>query len=226
MDEKTSNILLAAAKGGVSLLPGGGLLAEFLGLAQSSITDKRMNEWKDKVEQTLEKIPQSINELAKSEEFYSCVQTATIGAMQSYQEEKRKYFANALYHSAVNMNLETDKKLFYLRLLNDYTLSHINLLQYFSVDQFHSADRVKKNGMVTTMTFGGTEYPMTGIVENLPEFKNDTAFVKHIAGQLITDSLISVIDFDTPVSKERARCKRITPYGKAFLDFIKEDNEG
>lgn len=50
MDEKTSNILLAAAKGGLSLLPGGGLLAEFLGLAQSSITDKRMNEWKNKVE--------------------------------------------------------------------------------------------------------------------------------------------------------------------------------
>lgn len=140
--------------------------------------------------------------------------------MQAYQEEKRKCFANALYHSAVNTNLDTDKKLFYLRLLNDYTLSHINLLQYFS------EDRIKKNGMITTMTLGGTEYPMTGIVETLPEFKNDTTFVKHIAGQLITDSLISVIDFEPPVSKERARCKRITPYGKAFLDFIKEDNEG
>lgn len=167
-----------------------------------------------------------MSELAQNEEFYSCVQTATIGAMRAYQEEKRKYFANALYHSAVNTNLETDKKIFYLRLLNDYTLSHINLLQYFSVDQFRSEDTVKKNGMVTTMTFGGTEYPMTGIVETLPEFKNDTAFVKHIAGQLISDSLISIIDFDTPVSKERARGKRITPYGKEFLDFIKEDSEG
>lgn len=226
MDEKLSNVLLATAKGGVSLLPGGGLLAEYIGLAQSSIADKRMNEWKDKVEQTLKKIPKSMSELAQNEEFYSCVQTATIGAMRAYQEEKRKYFANALYHSAVNTNLETDKKIFYLRLLNDYTLSHINLLQYFSVDQFRSEDTVKKNGMVTTMTFGGTEYPMTGIVETLPEFKNDTAFVKHITGQLISDSLISIIDFDTPVSKERARGKRITPYGKEFLDFIKEDSEG
>ena len=226
MNEKLNDFIIATAKGAVSVIPGGGLLAEYIGLAQSSISDKRMNEWKDKVEQTLEKIPKSMSELAQSEDFYSCLQTATTGAMRAYQEEKRKYFANALYHSAVNTNLDTDKKLFYLRLLNDYTLSHINLLQYFSVDQFHSEDRVKKNGMVTTMTVGGTEYPITGIVESLPEFKNDTAFVKHIAGQLITDSLISAIDFETPVSKERARCKRITPYGKAFLDFIKVDNEG
>ena len=226
MNENLNNFIIATAKGAVSVIPGGGLLSEYIGLAQSSISDKRMNEWKDKVEQTLEKIPTSMSELAQSEDFYSCLQTATTGAMRAYQEEKRKYFANALYHSAVNTNLDTDKKLFYLRLLNDYTLSHINLLQYFSVDQFHSEDRVKKNGMVTTMTVGGTEYPITGIVESLPEFKNDTAFVKHIAGQLITDSLISTIDFGIPVSKERARCKRITSYGKAFLDFIKEDNEG
>lgn len=226
MDEKISNALIATAKGAVSILPGGGLLAEYIGLAQSSISDKRMNEWKQKVEQTLEKIPKSMSELAQSEEFYSCVQTATTGAMRAFQEEKRQYFANALYHAAVNVDLDTDKKIFYLRLLNDYTLSHISLLQYFSVDHFRPEDRIKRSGMVTVTTYGGTEYPITGILEALPEFKDDTAFVKHIAGQLISDSLISVIDFDTPVSKERARGKRITPYGKEFLDFIKEDSGG
>lgn len=226
MDEKLSNILLATAKGGVSLLPGGCLLAEYIGLAQSSIADKRMNEWKNKVEQTLEKIPKSMSELAQSEEFYSCVQTATTGAMQTYQEEKRILFANALYHSAVDANLDTDKKIFYLSLLNTYTLSHIRLLKYFSEDHFHNGDNIKQRGMVTITEFGGTESPMVGVIETFPEFKNDTIFVKHIVGQLISDNLLGIIDFETPVSKERARCKHITPYGKGFLDFIKEDNEG
>lgn len=191
MNEKLSNALLATAKGAVSLLPGGGLLAEYIGLAQS-------------------------------EEFYSCVQTATTGVIRAYQEEKRQYFANALYHTAINIDLNTDKKIFYLRLLNDYTLSHISLLQYFSIDHFRPANK-KSNGY--TIIIGETEHPIKGIIETLPEFKADTAFVKHVAKQLISDSLISDIDFDTPVSKERARCKRITSYGKEFLDFIKEDSE-
>lgn len=222
MDEKISNVLIATAKGAMSILPGGGLLAEYVGLAQSSISDKRMNEWKQNVEQVLERIPQSMNELAQNEEFYSCVQAATMGAVRAYQEEKRILFANALYHSAVDLNLDTDKKIFFFSLLNDYTLSHIRLLQYFSIDHFRPVN--KGSGAVTII--GGTEQPIKGIIEALPEFKDDTAFVKHIAKRLVSDSLIEDIDFDKPVSKERARGKRITPYGKEFLDFIKEDNEG
>ena len=120
------------------------------------------------------------------------------------------------------MDLDTDKKIFYMGLLNDYTLSHIRLLQYFSEDHFYSGDRVKQRGLVTITEVGGTEYPMAGILEYLPEFKNDTEFVKHITGQLISDSLISAVDFGMPVSKERARGKRITHYGEAFLNFIKD----
>ena len=110
MGERLNNILIASAKGAVSAFPGGGLLAEYIGLAQASIADKRMEDWKKQVEQTLEKIPKSMSELAESEEFYSCVQMATIGAMQAYQEEKRKLFANALYNSAVDVDLIADKK--------------------------------------------------------------------------------------------------------------------
>lgn len=225
MNEKLNNFIIATAKGAVSVIPGGGLLAEYIGLAQSSISDKRMSEWKEKVEETLRQIPHSINELAQSEEFYTCIQVATTGAMRAYQEEKRILFANALYHSAVDVHLDTDKKIFYLNLLNNYTLSHIRLLNYFSEDHFHKGDNIKQRGMVTITEFGGTESPMVGVIETCPEFKNDTIFVKHIVGQLISDSLLNIIDFETPVSKERARCKRITPYGKEFLDFIKKDNE-
>lgn len=222
MNERIGNFLIATAKGAVSAIPGGGLLAEYIGLAQSAISDKRMNDWKAKVEATLQNIPQSMNELAQSEDFYTYLQVATTGAMRAYQEEKRTLFANALYHSAIDMDLDTDKKIFYMGLLNNYTLSHIRLLQYFSEDHFHSGDRVKQRGLVTITEVGGTEYPMAGILEYLPEFKNDTEFVKHITGQLISDSLISAFDFGMPVSKERARGKRITHYGEAFLNFIKD----
>lgn len=108
MNERIGNFLIATAKGAVSAIPGGGLLAEYIGLAQSAISDKRMNDWKAKVEATLQNIPQSMNELAQSENFYTYLQVATTGAMRAYQEEKRTLFANALYHSAIDMDLDTD----------------------------------------------------------------------------------------------------------------------
>lgn len=221
MEENIKNLMIATAKGAVSVLPGGGLLAEYIGLVQSTIVEKRMADWMEKVEEMLKRFSQSIDELAQREDFYTCLQVATTGAMRAYEEEKRILFSNALYHSAVDTNIATDKKIFYMELLNSYTLSHIRILQYFSEDHFNSEDRVKRQGDMTIREVGGTETPMVGILEHLPEFQADPDIVKHITGQLISDNLLGIIDFSTPVSKERARKKHITPYGKAFLDFIK-----
>ena len=189
-------------------------------MAQGYVADKRMNEWKQKVEEVLGKIPRSIDELAQDEAFYSCIQVATMGAMRAYQKEKQELFANALYSSANNIDIPTDKKLFYLSLLDSYTLSHIMLLKYFAQDNYNKNDNVISRSMTTIRIIGGTEHPLKGIVEELPCFADDIMFVKHITGQLCSDSLISIVDFDTPVSKELARAKRTTKYGDEFLRFI------
>ena len=223
MNAKLTDAVIATAKGVVSVFPGGGLLAEYIGLAQGYVADKRMNEWKSKVEEVLEKIPRSIDELAQNDAFYSCVQVATMGAMRAYQKEKQELFANALYSSANNVDISTDKKLFYLSLLDNYTLSHIMLLKYFARNNYsENNSAIGQGGMVMIQEIGGTEYPIKGIVEELPCFADDIAFVKHITRQLFSDGLISMVDFDMPVSKERARGKRTTKYGDEFLSFIQE----
>lgn len=222
LGNKLSDVLIATGKGAVSLFPGGGFLAEYISLAQGYVADKRMNEWKLKVEEVLEKIPRSIDELAQDEAFYSCVQVATMGAMRAYQKEKQELFANALYSSANNIDIPTDKKLFYLSLLDSYTLSHIVLLKYFAQNNYNENDNNVSRSMTTVRVIGGTEHPIKGIVEKLPCFADDIMFVKHITEQLCSDSLISIVDFDTPVSKERARAKRTTKYGDEFLVFIQD----
>ena len=223
MENKITDVLIATAKGAASLFPGGGFLAEYISLAQGYVADKRMNEWKLKVEEVLEKIPRSIDELAQDEAFYSCVQVATMGAMRAYQKEKQDLFANALYSSANNVDISTDKKLFYLSLLDNYTLSHIMLLKYFAQNNYNENNNgIRQNGMVSIREIGGTEYPIKGIVEKLPCFEDDIIIVKHITEQLCSDSLISIVDFNMPVSKERARAKRTTKYGDEFLEFIQK----
>ena len=146
-----------------------------------------------------------------------------MGAMRAYQKENQELFANALYSSANNIDISTDKKLFYLSLLDNYTLSHIMLLKYFAQNNYNENNNgIRQNDMVSIREIGGTEYPIKGIVEKLPCFEDDIMFVKHITEQLCSDSLISTVDFNMPVSKERARAKRTTKYGDEFLEFIQK----
>ena len=65
MSNRLTDVLIATGKGAVSLFPGGGFLAEYISLAQNYVADKRMNEWKARVDDVLDKIPRSIEDLAK-----------------------------------------------------------------------------------------------------------------------------------------------------------------
>lgn len=214
------DVTLATAKGIVGATPVvGSLLSEYISLAQDKVADKRMAEWKSMVEDQLSKLSADLNEIAESEFFYSCVQIATTNAMKSHQTEKRQLFANALFHSAT-LDLDQDKKLLFLSLLNQYTLTGILLLKYYSEDHYHEEDYVHRGGMVTTYSIGGTEHPIKSILEGNPQLEGDSEYATILSNQMANDSLISPIDFRMPVSAKEARNKRTTKLGDEFLNFI------
>ena len=214
------DITVATIKGGLSPLPFGSIFAEYIGLVQESIYNKRMENWMTYVEKTLQKIQRSIDDLAQDDVFCSCTQVATIGALKSYQKEKLKLFANALYTCATNTDISGDKKLFYLSLLDRYTLSHILLLNYLSRDNYD--DKRKSNSMMSIKHVDEIETPLKSITENIPEFTNDMVFAKQIIMQLFSDNLLCLIDFNVSVPKKQARSKKTTKYGDDFLAFIKD----
>lgn len=215
-NEDVKDTALATVKGTVSSIPiVGGLFAEYIGLAQDKIADKRMAQWMDMVEEKLQKLHDKFDELAEDELFFSTIQIATVNAMRSYQAEKRMLFANAIYNTAL-LDLNEDKKLLFLSLLDRYTLAGIKLLRYYSQNHYHD----RQGGMVTTRSIGGTEYPTKSILKDNPEFENDSAYLKTLSEQLISDGLISPIDFNIPESPQQARRKRTTKFGDEFLAFI------
>lgn len=221
--EDVKDTALATVKGTISSIPiVGGLFAEYIGLAQDKIADKRMAQWMGMVEEKLQKLHDKFDELTEDELFFSTIQIATVNAMRSYQEEKRMLFANAIYNTA-RLDLNDDKKLLFLSLLDRYTLAGIRLLQYYSQSHYHENDFVRHGGMMTTYSISGTEHPMKSILKNNPEFQNDSAYVKTLSEQLISDGLISLIDFNMPESPEQARRKRTTTFGDEFLSFITID---
>lgn len=211
---------LATIKGAASATPFvGGLLSEYIGLAQQKVADKRMSEWKQMVEEKLDKLFSQFDTLTQSEFFYSCVQITTVSAMRAYQHEKRQLFANALYNSVV-LDLDWDKKLHFLSLLDRYTLTGIKLLKYYSENHYHEEDYIKHSGMMTTTILPGTENPIKSILENNPDFNSDSEYVISLSEQLAGDSLISQIDFRIPESPQQTRRKRTTKLGDDFLQFI------
>lgn len=223
MKDQKNNVkdfTLATVKGAVGTIPFiGALFSEYISLAQDKIADKRMQQWMGMVEEQLLKLQDQLDTLADDELFYSVVQVATTNAMRAYQEEKLAFFAHAIYNTAL-LEIESDKKLLFLSLLDHHTLTGIKLLRYYSQDNYNEEDFVHHGGMMVSRMIGGTEYPMDSILKNNPHFKKDSEYIKTLSGQLANDGLIFAIDFGMPESPERARRKRTTKLGDEFLSFI------
>lgn len=204
---------ISTIKGAVSTVPlVGGLFAEYISLAQSKIADKRASQWQSMVEEQLQKLHSDFDSLTGNEFFFSCIQTATVNAMRAYQDEKRQLFANTILNSVL-LDLDSDKKMLFLSLLDRYTLAGIKLLKYYSENHYHKDD-------FSNTLISGTEYPTTYILKSCPDFKNDENYLKSLSEQLSGDGLISKIDFNIPESPKQARRKRTTRMGDEFLLFI------
>ena len=221
-------MVIPTVKGAVSLVPVvGGLISEYIGLTTDLIAAKRLKEWQDMVEEKLLKIECDISEIANNDFFYSCVQTATVGALKSYQTEKRKLFANALYNSYILPDITEEKKIIFISLIDKYTLLTIKLLQCYSKDNYEKYDaRIYKennpdpNNKMRTYTNHGTEKPIKYLCDEIPELAKDPQLAKTLAAQLKDDGLIEPIDFDMPTHPETNRRKRTTNLGDEFLVFI------
>lgn len=218
--DDVKDVAMATVKGAISGVPiVGGLFAEYIDLTQDKIADKRMAQWINMVEAKLQKLQDDFESLTNNELFYSCIQIATINAMRAYQEEKQLLFANAIYNTA-QLDLNSDKKILFLSLLDRHTLAGIKLLKYYSQSHYHEEDYIHRGGMVSSYTMPGTELPIKSILQDNPEFNSDTNYVKALSEQLMSDSLISLIDFSTPETPERAKRKRTLQLGDEFLAFI------
>ena len=231
-EEIGKKILVSTVKGAVGAVPVvGSLLSEYIGLSSEIIASKRQKEWQNMVEEKLSKIEDDISKISTNEVFYSCIQTATVGALKAYQKEKCTLFANALYNSYVITDMAEEKKLIYISLLDKYTLLAIKVLKCYSEDNYEKYDnKVYKehnpnpNNMMRTTVHHGTEKPITYLIDEIPELEKERELAQTIATQLQDDGLIEPIDFNMPEHPRSTRRKRTTTIGDEFLAFIYESD--
>jgi hypothetical protein len=233
MDIKETAIgtTVATVKGVLGAVPVvGSLFSEYIGLATELIASKRQKEWQNMVEEKLSEIENDISQIASNDFFFSCVQSATVGALKSYQTEKREIFANALYNSFVMADLAEEKKLIFISLIDKYTLLTIKILKCYSEDNYPKYDYREQRlanpnpkNMVHTTVIHGTEKPLTYLIDEIPELEKEPQLAMTIVTQLANDGLIEAVDFTLPVSPTSTRRKRTTNLGDDFISFIGQD---
>ncbi|MCL2593335.1 MAG: hypothetical protein FWD82_08240 [Defluviitaleaceae bacterium] len=121
-------------------VPWAGLAFNLMKKGVENRGEKRLNEWKSHITAIVNCLirntisMEDLEELFKSEYFFSAVQIATEGALKAHTEEKRTMFANALYNGFAMKDVSEDKKIFFFPLLDKYTITHIKFLKgYFNI---------------------------------------------------------------------------------------------
>ena len=216
------DVIVATAKGSIGAIPiAGSFINEYINLAQQYIADKRFEEWKSIVEEKFSKIEVDIEKLAGNEFFYSCFRTASYGAVNSYQKEKREYLANALINSFLMIDISEEKRLIYFSIIDRYTLLTIKILKYYSENNYFESIKANSNYSNESNTDQiQEEVRNKEIIMNIPEIADDISIINIIENQLFTDDLID--PFESPISncQEQPRRKLTTDLGDEVIRFL------
>ena len=98
--------------------------------------EKRINEWRQAVDDGLRKLEQQtedfkIEELADNETFVTAVLQITPIAISTHVKEKHEYLPNAILNSALPTVPADDMQQIFVQLLGQFTVAHIKTLKVF-----------------------------------------------------------------------------------------------
>ncbi len=219
--EIITEISIATAKGTLSAIPFvGPLLAEYLGAFVNVKSKQRFDKWAQMVEEKLEMLNEEKQKMLEDNElFYSNLAKATQEIIKTHQIEKMQMFANAIVDGTI-LNIPEERKIMFLNLLSDYTLTHMKILKSFYKQKDFQYE--EKRGNMTITQIGYQETIFNVMCENNQFIKNDYEYVKVYVKQLFNDGLIDDEEINKRYNPEYARKEHLTKMGKEFLQFIME----
>lgn len=219
-DEKTGRRVVTdvALEAGSAAIPFvGGSLAVILAHAFSRSYEKRLRAWMEELAEAVQELYDSegvdIEALAEDETFLDAVATATRIAEKSGSDIKRTCLKNALFNIGVEPSLDGDKRLIYLRYVDELTPSHIQVLGFFN----DPVKAVSDVGQAWPNIMGG----LSSIVKiALPDLHADEALLNTIVGDLDRQGLVSSPGLSTMMTENGLKTSRTTVKGREFMAFV------
>lgn len=204
------DIVEIAGKTVLSAIPvGGALITAVYDAVKGNVLSRRQEEWKKVLEERLSNLEDTLDDIGNNELFTTALIKATEIAMRTAKEEKRLYLANAVANTT-RLDLNEEKLIVFLDLLDKYTVSHIKIINFFFKPS-------RFEGVSSSSYMMGS--PKTPLFDIYPELDND--LFNKIYNDLYTDGMVNTKDLNCTMTGAGMIAKRTTPLGDEFLDFIK-----
>lgn len=195
------------AKTVLSAIPCGALITNVFDAVKGGCLEKRKIKWQETVEKRLTTIEKTLEEIGNNESFTTTLVKATEVAMKTASDEKIEYLANAVLNSA-EISLEEEKMIIFLSLLDQYTVSHIKILDYFNNPKKYGADA--SNYMMGS--------PKDILFQKLPEL--NTPLFNKMFKDLYQDGMVTSDSLNGTMTGSGMVAKRTSALGDEFLNFI------
>lgn len=206
--DKLLDTIEIVSKTALSAIPIGGALATSVyDVVKGNCLAKRREMWESTIEERITKIEGALEDIGNNESFTTALIKATELAMRTASQEKMKYLANAVVNS-FKLNLEEEKLIIFMDLLDKYTISHIRSLHFFyNPKEFSNSSYV--SGSPTTILF-----------QAYPELDNE--MFKKVYNDLYNDGMVNLKteNLNITMTENGMFAKRTTQLGEEFLRFI------
>ena len=196
----------------LSAIPiGGALVTCVWDSVKAHAAQRRLDEWKGLLEERLQSVEETLENIGNNELFSSTMMRATEIAIKTAETDKRVYLANAVRNS-ISVSLNESIVMMYLNMIDEYTAWHLKILNYFRNPAIMVEDHNYMMGSA-----------MQPLLQVFPEMSDN----KELVGKMVDDMQSSGIltkgsYMSTMMSSNGMLSERTTKFGNSFLDFIEE----
>ncbi|EOU1149011.1 hypothetical protein [Clostridium perfringens] len=216
----SGDLIMAGVRGLVGTVP---FMAELLDVVFSSPIEKRKDEWLIQLAKGLEELREQVGEqklenLTENEVFQTIVLDATNIAIRTHQEMKRKALCNACINTVKEIDISEDKKLVFIRLIDQLTEIDLKLLLYFE-DPLKRFDETDESFDKSVLKFVNLR---DIVCKFYPELEYEDEFLENRIKNLHDLGLINIENINTIMTLNEVYEPRLTELGREFISFIKE----
>jgi hypothetical protein len=232
---------------GLSPIASGAILEGF-NLLWKPPAESRAEQWMTDIIEALNKLAERQNDiesLITGEEFQSLLISANQLILKHHQPDKIEYFKNAVINGITNQSLIYDKKVTFVSLLDELTISHIRVMRLlingilWGVDKETTESRypyfVAKKLFELSPDLSGERQFVEKIVQDLSQHKlfHDIQLVRAQGVDVvrmgsITNTDVGIVGLEIPFSdlpdKKFVYQTRLNGFGIEFLNYITEIN--
>ncbi len=209
-NSKVNSLIDIGTKTVLGFLPGpiSAAFSAIIDNVKESVFEKRFSKWKEDVVDKIGQLEAKYEEIVSNNSFATALIKTSEIAIKTESDEKRKILAAALVNT-YKQNIEEDKMVIYLQLIEKYSILHVKIIRYLH-DEYMS-ERFFNNKAPTFLALFRIKF------HNVEEI-----YLKKALSDLQNDCLLERFHDDSLIEFQNHRFELLTKLGNDFYDYLSQ----